>query len=187
MPTLLFVRHSKALANEQGILMGAKLDSPLSSKGILLAKEKAQLLRKQGFAPAKVYTSRLKRAIQTAQIFVEELGVDVEIAQLTELNERDFGIHDGKPYESVLAAFAKYGDNPPTIEPVTAFIDRVLKALEQIKHEASGPTLIVTHSNPLMVLQTALLYPQWLQRFWELGDPEYCEGFSYELNKPKKE
>ena len=181
MAKLLVIRHSKARANEQGILMGIKLDSPLSENGITLAQKRGQELHSQSFVPDRVYTSKLKRAKQTAQIILDELGVTTEIIELTSLNERDFGEHDGKPYRFVLEAFEKYGENPPTIEAVRPFIDRILEGLTQIKEETSGTTLVVTHSNPVMVMQTALFNPGDLEHYWELGDPEYCQGFTYEF------
>lgn len=181
MASILVIRHSLALANEQGILMGAKFDSPLSDKGRLVARQKGERLRAEGFKPDKVYTSQLTRAKQTAEIITEQLGVHVTATALGALNERDFGAHDGKPYKSVLDAFEKYGQDPPTIETVTSFVSRVAGAWEQIKRETTGTTLVVTHSNPEMVMQTLTFNPADVMKFWELGDPAYCEGFVYEF------
>jgi len=179
MAKLVVLRHSRAVANEQHILMGRKLDSPLSEGGIALAHKKGKALRAQSFKPDKVYTSQLRRAVQTAQILLAEIGSDTEIIQLADLNERDFGQYDGRPYAAVLNAFATFGDNPPTIEPVTAFITRVSRVLARLKR-STGTTLVITHSNPAMVMQAALFHPKKLQRFWDIGDPQYCEGFIYE-------
>ena len=181
MPSITVIRHSLAQANEQGVLMGAKLNSPLSEKGIELAKSKGMAFKNEGFAPDRVYTSQLLRAKQTADTILDTLGLTPPLVELADLNERDFGIHDGQPYKSVLDAFEKYGDNPPTIETVSAFVARVSQAWEQIKNETDGVTLVVTHSNPEMVLQCLAFYPDRVERFWELGDPAYCEGFIYEF------
>ena len=181
MANLTVLRHSLAIANEQGILMGTKLDSPLSENGIALARAKGAKLKAEAFVPDRVYTSKLKRAKETAEIILDVLGVSIEIIELESLNERDFGEHDGKPYKSVLDAFEKYGENPPTIEPVQPFIDRVSAALDQIKNDTTGTTLVVTHSNPVMVMQTAIYNPDNLLNFWELGDPANCEGFTYDF------
>jgi probable phosphoglycerate mutase len=170
-----------AEANEQGILMGSKLDSPLSEKGIELAKAKGDSLAGGKFTPDRVYTSQLLRARQTAETILDILGLTPSLIELSNLNERDFGIHDGQPYKSVLAAFEKYGENPPTIEPVNNFVNRVSQAWEQIKNETTATTMVVTHSNPEMVLQCLAFYPETVERFWELGDPSYCEGFVYEF------
>ena len=181
MAQLIVLRHSLAEANEQGILMGAKLDSPLSEKGQEIARQKGKALRAEKFAPDRVYTSQLQRAKQTAEIIVNELGAQPMVIELEGLNERDFGIYDGKPYKYVLEALEKEGDNPETVEPADVFIRRVTAALDIIKNETTGTTLVITHSNPAMVMQTALFNPDNLQRFWELGDPPYCGGFTYEF------
>jgi broad specificity phosphatase PhoE len=182
MPSLTVMRHSLAVANEQGILMGAKLNSPLSEKGIDVAKTKSASLKAEGFKPDKVFTSKLTRAKQTAVVVLKELGIDVEIIELEALNERDFGDYDGKPYKFVLDAFNKHGDNPPSIEPVDAFIKRVIGAWDQIKKETTGATLVITHSNPVIVMQAAINNPESISRFWEIGDPGYCEGFVYDIS-----
>lgn len=181
MPELMVIRHSRALANEKGILMGSKLDSPLSENGINLAKVKGRELLDQAYTPDRIFTSKLKRAIQTAEIILQELDVKTEIIQLENLNERDFGKYDNRPYKFVLEAFAKHGDNPPTIEQVIPFEKRVLSALERLKQESTGHTLVITHSNPVLVMQKAIFDPDNLGKFWEQGDPAYCEGFTYEF------
>jgi broad specificity phosphatase PhoE len=182
MPSITVIRHSVAVANEQKILMGAKFESPLSDKGREIARQKGAALKAAGFIPDRVYTSELTRARQTAEIILAELKAAPIITELLQLNERDFGEHDGKPYDSVLQAFATYGENPPTIETVEDFVARVSEAWEMIKADAGQCTLVVTHSNPEMVLQTLAFNPQNVNRFWELGDPTYCEGFEVTLD-----
>lgn len=180
MPTILVLRHSLALANEQRILMGATLDSPLSEKGRELARQKGRFLRAEGFMPDRVYTSQLRRAKETVEIILAELDATPDVIELEGLNERDFGPYDGKPYEFVLDAVARYGNNPPGTEHTDAVLERVLLGLEQIRQETNGVTLVVTHSSPAMVMHEALLNPENLSRYWEMGDPPYCEGFVYE-------
>lgn len=183
MPSLTVLRHSLAAANEQGILMGAsrQVDSPLSEKGIALAKAKGASLKAAGFRPDKVFTSQLARARQTAEIILDELGSDADIIELPELNERSFGQYEGKPYAAVFEAFDKYGDNPPTIETAAAVRERVSAALARIKQETTGQTLVISHSSPVMALEAMLLHPEMLAQYWDREDPAYCEGFVYEL------
>lgn len=161
--------------------MGSKIDSPLSVNGIALATAKGSKLKSEGFAPDRVYTSQLLRAKQTAENILGVIGTKSNTFELANLNERDFGIHDGKPYKSVLDAFEKYGENPPTIETVIDFVTRVRQAWRKICEETNNTTLVVTHSNPAMVLQCLALNTGTLEKFWELGDPAYCEGFVYEF------
>lgn len=179
MPIITVLRHSLTVANEQGLLMGGRLNSPLSEKGINLAHTKALSLKNSGFLPEKVYTSKLLRTKQTAETILQEIGSHIEIIELEELNERDFGDYDGKPLQELLSGFDKYGPNPPTVETVDHFIRRVVRCLEQIKNETQKTTLVVAHNNTVNVMKTALFDHKNLDRYWEIGDSEYCEGFTY--------
>lgn len=161
--------------------MGAKFESDLSPQGEEIAHAKGVQLKDSGFYPERVYTSQLRRTKQTADIILKVLGIEVEPINLTDLNERDFGDHDGKPYSSVIEAFNMYGENPPSIENVSTFVQRVTTAWDQILAESPGvDTLVITHSNPEMVLECLATKKEQLERFWELGDPAYCEGFEYQ-------
>jgi broad specificity phosphatase PhoE len=177
MAKILIIRHSIAQANAEGIMMGSRVDSPLADTGIAIAKARGAAFREQGFKPDKVYCSTLSRAKQTAEIILQELDRNVPITQLAALNERDFGQYSGKPYRFALDAFEEYGADPPTVEPVDAFVKRVTDVFEHIKNEAVGTTLVVTHSNTEMVMRALVFRPAMVQKFWELGDPPYCEGF----------
>lgn len=159
--------------------MGSRLNSSLSKKGKELAQTKALSLKTAGFTPERVYTSRLLRTKQTADIILEVLGLQIEIIELETLNERGFGKYDGRPLQELLDSFDEHGPNPPTIETVELFVERVVKSLEQIKNESNKSTLIVTHSNPVNVMKSAIFNPSKLQRYWETGNPDYCEGFTY--------
>jgi len=161
--------------------MGATFESPLSDAGRTIAQHKGKLLRAEKFRPVTVYTSTLSRAMETAELIVKELGVTPNFITLAGLNERNFGKYEGKPYKEVLDAFEREGEDPDTIEPVEAFVTRVLSAWEQVIHAVEGTTLVVTHSNPEMVMQAVCTQPEMLQTFWELGDPAYCEGFTWNL------
>jgi broad specificity phosphatase PhoE len=179
MPTLIIMRHSLTVANERGILMGSKFNSPISEKGKELARAKALLLKKEGLIPEKVYVSKLLRTKQTAEIILEELRLDIEIVELEGLNERDFGKYDGKPIQELRDGFNKFGPNPYTVEVVDHFVNRVVTCLQQIKSETKQSNLIVTHSNSLNVMRASLFDPKKLQRYWEKSTPDYCEGFTY--------
>ena len=180
MPVIRVIRHSKAIANEQGILMGRslKMNSNLSEEGIDIAHQKGRQLKASSFKPDKVYCSRLNRSIQTAEIILLELGLSLDLIKLADLDERDFGEYEGRPYKFVLEAFANYESDPPTVEPAKDLIVRVLKAFEHIKTEATN-ALVISHSSPVMVMQAAIFYPDKLDKFWELGGPKYCEGFNF--------
>jgi broad specificity phosphatase PhoE len=179
MPQLTIMRHSLTVANEQGLLMGSVLNSPLSQKGIDLARAKGLAMKKSGYKPDKVFSSQLIRTKETAEAILETLGIDLEVSELEWLNERDFGKYDGRPLQELLNGFDEHGPNPPTVETVDHFVDRIVRGLEELKKNTSQNILIVTHSNTINVMKAALLNPDKLSRFWETAIPEYCEGFTY--------
>jgi broad specificity phosphatase PhoE len=161
--------------------MGSRLNSPLSEKGVELARAKALALKTDGYIPEKVYVSQLLRTRQTAETILDTLGLDIEIVELEGLNERDFGDYDGLPLQELLDGFEKHGPNPPTVETVEHFVERVVKTLEQIKHEPGSLILVVTHSNTLNVMKSALFNPKTLYTYWETDTPDYCEGLTYSI------
>lgn len=81
-----FIRHSTTRANEEGRISGARVDLPLSPKGIKIIED----LKAQGIYPEDpgvIYASALKRAAETIQIIYPGREVHRDAG----LNERDFG------------------------------------------------------------------------------------------------
>lgn len=179
MPQLNVIRHSLTIANEQGLLMGSILNSPLSEKGMALSRTKGLSLKASGYTPSKVYTSKLIRTKQTAETILDAIGSDISPVEQEWLNERDFGKYDGRPLQELLDGFDKYGPNPPTVETVEHFVERITKGLEHVQKESNGFTLIVTHSNVINVMKAILYNPGNVHKYWESDNPEYCEGFSH--------
>ncbi|MBL8122048.1 histidine phosphatase family protein [Candidatus Saccharibacteria bacterium] len=179
MPKIVVIRHSIAIANEQKVIAGATLDSPLSEAGRALAVQKGKRLAVESFRPAAIFSSPMQRTIQTAQIILDELSLDLPVQPLPGLNERSFGDYEGTSYEETIAAFDRYGDNPPSVEPVEVVIRRIIQTFEDIKRETTGTTLIVTHSAPVMILQAYLFRPDMLSHYWHIGDPANCEGLTH--------
>lgn len=101
------VRHGKDKANELGIVNG-HLDTPLTIEGEEQAHEAALQLRGRGIET--VYTSPLRRARRTAQIIVEDLGLEPEIVH-EGLTERHAGMFTGRKIEDV-RGYAKRNSLP---------------------------------------------------------------------------
>lgn len=180
MPEILVIRHAKASGNADGILMGSSnvFDGGLTKEGKQAAKIKALELRDKQFIPDLVFCSELKRTNQTAQIFIDELMLNLIKQPLADLNERSFGQYEGLPYAAVLSAFQEYGNSPPTIEEVEEFIARVLNGLNYIKGQTFNKCLIVTHSNPLAVIRCSINYPDKINEFRNYETDNYLEGFT---------
>lgn len=103
---LILVRHGETLWNREGRFQG-KQNAPLS----ILGTKQAQLLAKRlaGEEFDAIYTSGLRRALETAKIIAKgHSETPIEVRE--ELNERDHGILEGLTFEEVQA--------DPQLEPI---------------------------------------------------------------------
>lgn len=93
MSNLILVRHGKSQWNVEGRWQG-KIDDPLHPDGINDAKLMAGLIK--DLKIDKAYTSKLIRAIDTTKIVLETLSINPQVVENEALNEKDYGIYDGK-------------------------------------------------------------------------------------------
>ena len=85
-----YVRHGKTLFNELGRMQGY-CDSPLTERGIEIAKEAREELKDIDFD--KAYCSTSERCVDTASIVLE--GRDIPIIYTKGLKEMNFGTYEG--------------------------------------------------------------------------------------------
>ncbi len=94
MAKLILVRHSKSEWNELGKWTGWT-DVDLNEQGRADAKTTAEALKDIQIDQA--FVSKLKRAQQTLEIILNEIGqANVPTTETAALNERDYGIYTGK-------------------------------------------------------------------------------------------
>ena len=92
---LVLVRHGKSVWNKENKFTGWT-DVELSEEGIKEAKEAGKLLKEKGYDFDIVYTSVLKRAIDTANLIIDEMkDSDLIIKRSYKLNERHYGALQG--------------------------------------------------------------------------------------------
>ncbi len=96
MRTLVLLRHGESEWNAKGLFTGW-VDVGLSAAGVQEAEHGGRLLATAGLRPAVVHTSVLTRAIQTANIALEEAGLLwLPVRRSWRLNERHYGALQGK-------------------------------------------------------------------------------------------
>jgi len=96
MRTLVLLRHGESEWNAKGLFTGW-VDVGLSATGAQEAVSGGKLLAQSGLRPAVVHTSVLTRAIQTANIALEEAGLLwLPTRRSWRLNERHYGALQGK-------------------------------------------------------------------------------------------
>ena len=96
MTTLVLLRHGESEWNSKGLFTGW-VDVGLSEVGAQEARTGGKLLAQSGLRPRMVHTSVLTRAIQTANITLEEAGLLwLPVRRSWRLNERHYGALQGK-------------------------------------------------------------------------------------------
>ena len=92
---LVLVRHGQSMWNLENRFTGWT-DVELSEQGIKEAKEAGKVLKEKGFGFDVAYTSVLKRANDTLEYILEELGEqDIPVKKSWRLNERHYGALQG--------------------------------------------------------------------------------------------
>ena len=92
---LVLVRHGQSMWNLENRFTGWT-DVELSEQGIKEAKEAGKVLKEKGFSFDVAYTSVLKRANDTLEYILEELGEqDIPVKKSWRLNERHYGALQG--------------------------------------------------------------------------------------------
>lgn len=127
--TLVLLRHGQSDWNAENLFTGW-WDSDLSEKGRGEAATAGTLMKDAGIAPDKVHTSLQTRAIRTANLALDEMGLLwVPVQRHWRLNERHYGDLTGRNKAEATAQFGedqvkvwrRSYDTPP---PVTAADNR---------------------------------------------------------------
>ena len=102
---LVLLRHGESSLNKEGRFSGWA-DCPLTAEGIQQAHDAASELRSAGIRFDACFTSVLSRAVETAAIVLDELGLsDIPVTRTWQLNERHYGIFEGVPKSDVAAQY----------------------------------------------------------------------------------
>lgn len=104
---LIFLRHGRSEWNEKNLFTGW-VDVPLNDEGTKEAHQAGKLLAQHDCLPDIVHTSLLRRAINTANIALDECDRGwIPVRRAWELNERHYGGLQGK---NKAEAAEKFGD-----------------------------------------------------------------------------
>lgn len=174
---LLFVRHGQSEWNALGRWQG-QADPPLSDLGRTQARLAAASISAASTRVAApvigIVTSTLVRALETATIISDKLGVH-PIHLERDLVERDAGEWSGLTRIEIDERFPGYLDNgtrPQGYEPDDVMLTRTTRAVEQIiarftpVHEPAT-VVVITHGGVIYTLEASLGAP--FQRKPNLG------------------
>ena len=92
---LVLLRHGQSSWNLENLFTGWE-DVPLSELGVKEAREAGRLMKEAGYRPDVLHTSVLLRAIETAELALEEMGLSwIPVRRSWRLNERHYGALQG--------------------------------------------------------------------------------------------
>jgi uncharacterized phosphatase len=134
--TVLVLRHGATTWNAEDRKHG-RIDVPLSARGRAQMRDLAADLA--DLAPTGIATSPLTRAVQSAAILAEALGIG-SLTVVAALTERSFGVAEGWTETEIRSKYDT-DERIPGREPNQAVAARALPALQAL------PTgvLVVTH------------------------------------------
>ena len=138
------IRHGQTEMNQLRRLQG-RSDHPLNEAGIAQAGQAARSLQKVTFE--YVFTSPLKRAVQTAEIIAPGVSPVTD----DRLIEMDYGIYEGADLNrfppQMLMFFSDFAHNPAPdgMEQLSSVVERAGSFLEEIRN-LEGDMLISTHA-----------------------------------------
>ena len=152
MVKLILVRHAESKMNKLDIHQGQLNDSELSPEGVEQSKALAKLLKSKNIN--EIYSSDMKRAIETANIISQTIG-NIEVKKDKRLREFTMGDFDKTPElrdelfkklhaEEIAKGKSKYEIRPPNGENIWDFINRLGNFLNDMKNK-NGTILAVAH------------------------------------------
>jgi broad specificity phosphatase PhoE len=164
------IRHGLSQANEEGIIQGLA-DSPLAGIGRAQADLLGRYLRRSGVHPEEIFSSPLRRALETAESIAGVMDPAPPVRAVEGLTEVDVGALSGLPLEE---AYAKHPEKwAPDVnkwldfsnfggESFEKFFGRVESAVRKIMSEwddllADRTVFFVTHAGTMRPLLRTLL------------------------------
>lgn len=159
---LLFIRHGESEWNALGRWQG-QANPPLTPRGRGQAQAAAATVRSitdHDASPiAGIVTSTLTRALDTASILSDELGV-APLYLDPDLVERDAGEWSGLTRDEIEAnypGFLASGERPPGYEGDASILTRTGRAIDHIVNRFStGTVLVVSHGGIIYALEQSL-------------------------------
>jgi probable phosphoglycerate mutase len=160
---LVFVRHGVTDWNAEGRWQG-RLDPPLSERGRREAQMVAgRLAADPDLRPARILSSTLARASETAAIIGGSVGVEPEPdARLVEIGAGEW---EGRTHAELAAIDGERyrawrttpGYGPPGGEPIPEATERIRSILDHVAASHTWPVLLVSHGGTLRIFARLLL------------------------------
>jgi probable phosphoglycerate mutase len=176
---ILLVRHGHVEGIKPERFRG-RADLPLTSRGASEAQAVARRIA-SAWRPIKVYTSPMKRCIETGHAIANACGVEAQV--IDELNDVDYGAWQMRSYEEIEETnpelFAAWFATPhlvrfPSGESLQDMVARTADALRLVLNRHVDDTVVLvghTSVNRALLVQ---LVDQPLSAYWRLAQAPCC-------------
>lgn len=169
MGRLILIRHGQTDMNKDGIFYG-RLDVPINETGKLQAENACKNLIKFKMDYDKIYSSFMKRALETAQI-VNYKNLEIETDE--NIREMDFGIFEGLTYDEVKKLYPAEIENLKSDWKTYSYVtgenpfmlqERAVKFFNTLDKNKNN--LVVTHWGVICSLMS-WLFSNELEGYWK--------------------
>jgi len=157
--TAYLIRHGLTNGNLEKRYIGCRSDEPLCDEGRQLLIESAPVFTVLASSCTRLFTSPMKRSIETAGILFPTLCPEI----VSGLSETDFGDFEGLNYSELngRSDYQAWLDSCGTIpfpngESRESFIERSFFAFRGIIDSCSGNCVIVCHGGSIMAIMSSL-------------------------------
>ena len=164
MTRVVLVRH--AATEWSGVRFCGRTDLPLSSVGRMQAIELARRLAEARLTPSTVRSSPASRALQTAALLADALGLGVETD--LRVHEVDFGLAEGRTFGEIqrqwptigrLLLAGEVGIDWPEGERASDLRSRIESLARDLESSRERDLVVVTHGGPIRALAALLGLP----------------------------
>jgi probable phosphoglycerate mutase len=153
---LLIARHGNTFAPGDVVRRVGSTDLPLVDSGLEQGKMLGAYLKQNHLTPDVIFTSKLKRAIQTAEQAQSTMETNLPIETLSIFNEINYGPDENQPEEHIIARIGKDAlgaweaqalvPEGWQVEPAD-LIKNWVDFATQLRNEFAGKTALVVTSN----------------------------------------
>jgi broad specificity phosphatase PhoE len=136
--TLYLVHHGRTATDEEGRVHGWSIDDPLTARGVQDAEKAAAFLKTKGVG--ELYSSDLKRAVETAEIIRDKLQIEKPVTKRIGLRPMNVGTLAGLTEDEVAGPMddlkARLWARAPGGESMGKFLGRWGQELDRDIHES---------------------------------------------------
>ncbi len=155
---IIFLRHGQTDWNIDHRFQGGT-DIPLNDTGREQVRTAIGALKQaeaDGTTVDAIVSSPLSRAVESAEIIAEGMGVPYRGA-VDGFQERSFGDLEGQIATRELILASRQSNNAYNVEPKKDFLARSLAALNRVRREYEGQTVVVAAHGMLIALSMTAL------------------------------